>query len=84
MNASAIGTALLAALLTSATAQAASSEGGQDARLTQQQQKEDAGAHGYQNPAGQDPDPRMSEHPNSESEITQEDETIDSEDDSRD
>ena len=31
--------------------------------VDQQQQTEDDSAHGYQNPTGVDPDPRMDDHP---------------------
>lgn len=72
MNISTTAAALLAALLTSAASNAAPSVNGQDSRQTQQEQNDDASAHGYQNPTGQDPDPRMTGHPNSEPEVTEE------------
>lgn len=79
MKISTMAATLFAALLASSAVQAASSESDQEARQTQQEQNEDASAHGYQNPTGEDPDPRMTDHPNSEPEITDEDETMDDE-----
>lgn len=84
MNTSTIASTLLAALLTSAAVQAAPSENDQDVRQSQQEQNDDASAHGYQNPTGEDPDPRMTNHPNSEPEVTEEDETVNEEDASTD
>ncbi len=82
MNISTMAATLLAALLASATVQSAPSENNQDARQSQQEQNDDASAHGYQNPTGEDPDPRMTDHPNSEPEVTEEDESGDDEGDS--
>ena len=79
MKISTMAATLFAALLASSAVQAASSESDQEARQTQQEQNDDASAHGYQNPTGEDPDPRMTDHPNSEPEITDEDETMDDE-----
>ena len=79
MKISTMAATLFAALLASSAVQAASSESDQEARQTQQEQNDDASAHGYQNPTGADPDPRMTDHPNSEPEITDEDETMDDE-----
>lgn len=66
---------LLAALLASASVHAAPSENGQEPG-NQHEQNDDASAHGYQNPTGEDPDPRMTDHPNSEPEVTDEDERV--------
>jgi opacity protein-like surface antigen len=79
MKISTMAATLLAALLASAAVQAASSESEQEAGQSQQEQNDDASAHGYQTPTGEDPDPRMTDHPNSEPEITDEDETMDDE-----
>lgn len=84
MNISAMAATFLAALLAGATVQAAPSDSGQDAGQSQQEQNDEASAHGYQNPTGEDPDPRMTNHPNSEPEITDEEDTMDDEDDSED
>lgn len=74
---------LFAALLASAAVQAATSDSAQDpATGHQHEQNDDASAHGYQNPTGQDPDPRMTEHPNSDPEVVDEDEGVDDEGDS--
>lgn len=74
MNISTMTATLLAALLAGTAVHAAPSESGQDSRQSRQQQNDDASAHGYQNPTGEDPDPRMTNHPNSEPEVTEEDE----------
>lgn len=92
MSISTMAATFFAALLTSATVQAAPSENDQDVRQSQQEQEQeqeqeqndDASAHGYQNPTGEDPDPRMTNHPNSEPEITEEDETMNEENDGTD
>lgn len=73
---------LLAALLASAAVHAAPSENGQEPGQNQHEQNDDASAHGYQNPTGEDPDPRMTDHPNSEPEVTEEDESAEDEGDS--
>jgi hypothetical protein len=54
--------ALLAALIaTSAAASPETTDSRQDASQAQRDQNGDASAHGYQNPTGPDPDPRMTE-----------------------
>lgn len=37
-----------------------------DSTMEQRAQDDDASAHGYQNPTGTDPDPRMTNHPKGE------------------
>ncbi|WP_313554022.1 hypothetical protein [Stutzerimonas nitrititolerans] len=37
-----------------------------DSTMDQRAQDDDASAHGYQNPTGTDPDPRMTNHPKSD------------------
>lgn len=62
MNISTTALALLAALTaTSAAASPEPIDNRQDASQAQQDQNGAASAHGYQNPAGPDPDPRMTE-----------------------
>ncbi len=55
----------LFALLTAGAAHANEAPSGSthDAADHNQQQTEDDSAHGYQNPTGVDPDPRMDDHP---------------------
>lgn len=71
-----ITAALLAGLLTTAAVaeQLVPTEKPAEQQSTQSADEHD-GAHGYQNPEGRDPDPRMSEHPNSETEETEKGDT---------
>lgn len=60
MNISATTMTIIAALITGTAANAGSSDA-QDNRTEQQNQNGEASAHGYQNPTGADPQPRLDE-----------------------
>ncbi len=66
MNISATTMTLIAALISGTAAHAASSDTqdnrpGEQNQQTQQNQNGEASAHGYQNPTGEDPQPRLTE-----------------------